>query len=127
MAIVVDEYGGTDGIVTAEDLAEELVGEIEDEYDDSVPATVPSSTVTSPDNGRLVPGVLRGDELAEQTGFALPDGPFETLGGFLMARLGHIPDAGETVTEDGWDFTVTSVDRHRVEQVRVSPPAESPV
>jgi CBS domain containing-hemolysin-like protein len=114
MAIVVDEYGGTDGIVTAEDLAEELVGEIEDEYDDAV--------VTSPRTGTggLVPGVLRGDELAEQTGFDLPEGPFETLGGFLMARLGHIPHAGETVNEDGWDFTVTSVDRHRVEEVRVT-------
>jgi CBS domain containing-hemolysin-like protein len=127
MAIVVDEYGGTDGIVTAEDLAEELVGEIEDEYDDSVPPTVPGATVTSPDNSRLVPGVLRGDEVAEQTGFTLPDGPFETLAGFLMARLGHIPDVGETVAEGGWDFTVTSVDRHRVEQVRVSPPAEPSV
>jgi CBS domain containing-hemolysin-like protein len=69
--------------------------------------------------------MLRGDELAEQTGFELPGGPFETLAGFLMARLGHIPAEGETVTEDGWDFTVTSVDRHRVEQVQVEPPARA--
>jgi CBS domain containing-hemolysin-like protein len=130
MAIVVDEYGGTDGIITAEDLAEELVGEIEDEYDDpedAHPTTTAGATVTSPDahSGVLVSGMLRGDELAEQTGFELPDGPFETLAGFLMARLGHIPAAGETVSEDGWDFTVTSVDRHRVEQVRVEPPARA--
>ncbi|HEY0360473.1 MAG TPA: hemolysin family protein [Mycobacteriales bacterium] len=130
MAIVVDEYGGTDGIITAEDLAEELVGEIEDEYDDpedAHPTTTAGATVTSPDahSGVLVSGMLRGDELAEQTGFELPDGPFETLAGFLMARLGHIPAEGETVTEDGWDFTVTSVDRHRVEQVQVEPPARA--
>jgi CBS domain containing-hemolysin-like protein len=130
MAIVVDEYGGTDGIITAEDLAEELVGEIEDEYDDPEdghPTTAAGATVTSPEahSGVLVPGVLRGDELAEQTGFELPDGPFETLAGFLMARLGHIPVEGEAVSEDGWDFTVTSVDRHRVEQVRVEPPARA--
>jgi CBS domain containing-hemolysin-like protein len=115
MAIVVDEYGGTDGIITAEDLAEELVGEIEDEYD----ATVAASTGTS-----VVSGGLRGDELAEQTGFPLPEGPFETLGGFLMSRLGRIPRPGDTVREDGWDFTVTSIDRHRVDEVRVEGPSE---
>jgi CBS domain containing-hemolysin-like protein len=130
MAIVVDEYGGTDGIITAEDLAEELVGEIEDEYDtpeEGHPTTAAGATVTSPEahSGILVPGVLRADELTEQTGFELPEGPFETLAGFLMARLGHIPAAGETVAENGWDFTVTSVDRHRVEQVRVEPPART--
>ncbi|WP_279579864.1 hemolysin family protein [Fodinicola feengrottensis] len=136
MAVVVDEYGGTDGIVTVEDLAEELVGEIDDEFDepevDAVPVTATalttqSATVTSPltDQSVLVNGLLREDELAEHTGFRLPDGPFETLAGFLMARLGHIPTEGETVTERGWEFTVTSVERHRVEQVRVQPPEES--
>jgi CBS domain containing-hemolysin-like protein len=126
LAIVVDEYGGTDGIITAEDLAEELVGEIEDEYDPPEPTTTAGATVTSPDSDVLVSGLLRGDELAEQTGFQLPEGPFETLAGFLMARLGHIPVAGERVSEDGWEFTVTSVDRHRVEQVHVSRPEEDP-
>ena len=126
LAIVVDEYGGTDGIITAEDLAEELVGEIEDEYDPPEPTTTAGATVTSPDSDVLVSGLLRGDELAEQTGFQLPEGPFETLAGFLMARLGHIPVAGERVSEDGWEFTVTSVDRHRVEQVQVSRPEEDP-
>jgi CBS domain containing-hemolysin-like protein len=141
MAVVVDEYGGTDGIVTVEDLAEELVGEIDDEFDepeiDAVPATATSlaggtaittrsATVTSPltDRTALVNGLLREDELAELTGFRLPDGPFETLAGFLMARLGHIPTEGEKVTELGWEFVVTSVERHRVEQVRVLRPEE---
>jgi CBS domain containing-hemolysin-like protein len=135
LAIVVDEYGGTDGVVTVEDLAEELVGEIADEFD---VAETPAVELTAPAGGSvsaaegssweqtfLVNGVLREDELAEQTGFRLPDGPYETLAGFLMARLGHIPVAGETVDENGWEFTVVEVDRRRIEQVRVVQPPSS--
>ncbi|WP_329105628.1 hemolysin family protein [Micromonospora sp. NBC_01699] len=126
LAIVVDEYGGTDGVVTVEDLVEELVGEIADEFD---PAAGPDSgwielTVPGGERTVLVDGVRRGDELAEQTGFRLPDGPYETLAGFLLARLGHIPVAGEAVTEQGYEFTVVEVDRHRIEQVRVLRPPE---
>ena len=86
--------------------------------------TPASAELTVPGGERtvLVDGVLREDELAEQTGFRLPEGPYETLAGFLMARLGHIPLAGETVDEDGWEFTVVEVDRHRIEQVRVVAP-----
>ncbi len=74
----------------------------------------------------LVDGVLREDELAEQTGFTLPPGPYETLAGFLMAELGHIPVAGETLAVPGWEFTVVEVDKRRIEQVRVvrTEPAE---
>jgi len=125
LAIVVDEYGGTDGLVTLEDLAEELVGEIADEYDLEPAAyevTVPLAT-TAP--GMLVEGVVRADELAEATGFRLPDGPYETLAGFIMARLGHIPVEGETVEEHGWKFTVVDVQRRRIEQVRVVLPEET--
>ncbi len=128
LAIVVDEYGGTDGVVTIEDLAEELVGEIADEFDvaetpggagwgslgHSVELTAPTG-----EHAFLVDGVLRSDELAEQTGFRLPEGAYETLAGFLMARLGHIPVTGETVDHNGWEFIVVEVDRRRVEQVRV--------
>ncbi|MEV1143962.1 hemolysin family protein [Micromonospora sp. NPDC049799] len=126
LAIVVDEYGGTDGVVTVEDLVEELVGEIADEFD---PAAVPDAnavelTVPGGERTVLADGVLRYDELVEQTGFRLPEGPYETLAGFLMARLGHIPVAGETVEESGYEFTVVEVERHRVEQVRVLRPAE---
>jgi CBS domain containing-hemolysin-like protein len=71
-----------------------------------------------------VDGLLREDELMEQTGFVLPEGPYETLAGFLLARLGHIPVVGESLEEDGWEFTVMEVDRHRVEQVRVVAPPE---
>ncbi|BCJ26860.1 hemolysin family protein [Actinocatenispora sera] len=128
LAIVVDEYGGTDGVVSLEDLVEELVGDIEDEYDrpeeESLSAQTLEITAPGVDPAKLVPGVLRADELYEQCGFRLPDGPYETLAGFVMAQLGHIPVAGESVAHDGWEFTVTSVEKHRIEQVRVRPPAD---
>jgi CBS domain containing-hemolysin-like protein len=137
VAIVVDEYGGTDGMVTVEDLVEELVGDIADEHDVEQPILGPLApapeaepagwtghevTVADGTHTWLVDGVLREDELAEVTGFRLPDGPYETLAGYLMARLGHIPVAGETVVEGGWEFTVVEVERRRVEQVRVVAP-----
>ncbi|WP_249714902.1 hemolysin family protein [Rhizomonospora bruguierae] len=125
LAIVVDEYGGTDGVVTIEDLVEELVGEIADEFDpEAVIAQAVDLTAPGGERTFLVDGVLREDELAEQTGFRLPEGPYETLAGFLMARLGRIPLVGESVDCDGWEFTVVEVDRHRIEQVRAVGPAE---
>ncbi|HEU4350184.1 MAG TPA: hemolysin family protein, partial [Actinoplanes sp.] len=125
LAIVVDEYGGTDGVVTVEDLIEELVGEISDEYDLDF-AETGTEELTAPGGGKtyLVDGLLREDELHEQTGFELPEGPYETLAGFVLARLGHIPVVGESLEENGWEFTVMQVDRHRVEQVRVVAPPE---
>ena len=112
------------GAVTVEDLAEELVGEIADEYDVEPAAyevTVPLSAMPST---LLVDGVVREDELAESTGFRLTEGPYETLAGFIMARLGHIPVEGETVEEHGWKFTVVEVQRRRIEKVRVTRPEE---
>jgi CBS domain containing-hemolysin-like protein len=130
LAVVVDEYGGTDGVVTVEDLIEELVGEIADEHDLDSDAGVgvagSSAELTAPGGERtyLVDGVLRSDELLEQTGFRLPEGPYETLAGFLMARLGHIPVPGETLDDRDWEFTVVEVDRRRVEQVRMVRPED---
>jgi CBS domain containing-hemolysin-like protein len=125
LAIVVDEYGGTDGVVTVEDLIEELVGEIADEYDvEQAETSTVELTAPGGEKTFLVDGLLREDELIEQTGFKLPEGPYETLAGFLLARLGHIPDVGESYESGGWEFTVMAVDRHRVEQVRVVVPAE---
>ena len=123
LAVVVDEYGGTDGIVTTEDLAEELVGEIDDEYD---PPTTEAATVTAPSSDlvRVVSGMLREDELVDQTGFRIPEGLYETLAGFVLAQLGHIPSEGESFEYQGWHFTVTHVDRRRVEQVEVKPPED---
>jgi CBS domain containing-hemolysin-like protein len=83
-----------------------------------VPAEAPGSFART----LLVDGVVRADELTELTGFRLPEGPYETLAGFLMARLGHIPVQGETVDEYGWEFTIVEVDRRRIEQVRVTRP-----
>jgi CBS domain containing-hemolysin-like protein len=136
LAIVVDEYGGTDGVVTIEDLVEELVGEIADEHDPVNSAVVTAeigpgnggrAEVTAPGGVRswIIDGGLREDELEELTGFRLPEGPYETLAGFLLARLGHIPVAGETVDEHGWEFTVIEVERRRIEQVRVVAPEAS--
>ncbi|AEV81072.1 membrane protein [Actinoplanes sp. SE50] len=127
LAIVVDEYGGTDGVVSVEDLIEELVGEIADEYDTELDETG-TAELTAPGGEKtyLVDGLLREDEVLEQTGFALPEGPYETLAGFLLARLGHIPVVGESLEEHGWEFTVMEVDRHRIEQVRVVAPPEEP-
>lgn len=121
IAIVVDEYGGTDGVVTIEDLVEELVGEIADEHDTDGEDESGSIEVTVPGGERtwLVDGMLREDELAEQTGLRLPEGPYETLAGFLMAQLGHIPTVGESLQVHDWEFTVVEMDRHRVEQVRL--------
>ena len=124
MAIVVDEYGGTDGLVTVEDLAEELVGEIADEYDIEPAAYEVNVATAEAPRSLLVDGVLREDELAEASGFRLPEGPYETLAGFLMARLGHIPVPGETVDEHGWEFTVVEVQKRRIEQVRVTRPED---
>jgi CBS domain containing-hemolysin-like protein len=128
LAIVVDEYGGTDGVVTVEDLIEELVGEITDEYDTDV-AEAGAQEVTAPGGEKtfLVDGLLLEDEVMEQAGFALPEGPYETLAGFLLARLGHIPVVGESLEENGWEFTIMEVDRHRVELVRVVAPAPESV
>ncbi|SNY63282.1 hemolysin family protein [Paractinoplanes atraurantiacus] len=125
LAIVVDEYGGTDGVVSVEDLIEELVGEIADEYD-AEQAETSTVELTAPGGEKtfLVDGLLREDELIEQTGFKLPEGPYETLAGFLLARLGHIPEVGESYETGGWEFTIMAVDRHRVEQVRVVIPPE---
>jgi CBS domain containing-hemolysin-like protein len=85
-----------------------------------------SEELTAPGGEKtfLVDGLLREDELAEQTGFRLPEGPYETLAGFLLSRLGHIPVVGESLEDEGWEFTVLEVDRHRIEQVRVVAPPE---
>jgi putative hemolysin len=116
LAVVVDEYGGTDGIVTMEDILEELVGDIEDEYDPA--AVAPDSTEFD--------GLLHRDELAERSGILLPEGPFETLAGFVQAALGRVPEADDSVEAHGHRFTVTEMDGRRVARVRIAPPIPTP-
>ncbi|WP_328996733.1 hemolysin family protein [Kribbella sp. NBC_01245] len=115
LAIVLDEYGGTAGIVTLEDLVEELIGDIKDEYDE---AAVETTRLRSGDVE--VDGLLNLDDFAEETGLELPDGPYETVAGFVAARLGKVPEAGEEVEIDGHKITVTEMDGRRVARVRVS-------
>lgn len=121
LAIVVDEYGGTDGIVTLEDLVEELVGDIRDEYDESGDAVrVIAGDVE-------VEGLVNLDEFHTQTGVRLPSGPYETLGGYVMAFLGHLPQRGEIADAPGVKLTVTEMDGRRVSRVRVTrtPPEDA--
>jgi putative hemolysin len=117
LAIVVDEYGGTDGIVTLEDLIEEVIGDIRDEYDEA--STGPSRLV----GGVVeVDGRLNLDDFAEFTGLQLPEGPYETAAGYVMSALGHLPSLGDSVEYEGYTITVTAVDGRRAARVRVTPP-----
>ncbi|GIG28257.1 hemolysin family protein [Cellulomonas marina] len=124
MAVVVDEYGGTSGLVTLEDVVEELVGEVADEHDPRQAAVLRGS-----DGSWLLPGTTRPDELTELTELRVPEeGPYETLGGLVMAALGRIPVAGDVVEVGTVRLTVEEMDGRRVEQVRAVPvaPAEAP-
>lgn len=118
MALVVDEYGGTAGIVTLEDLIEEIVGDVHDEHDSGERDRVQSLV----DGGWLVSGLLRSDEVADATGFDMPDGPYETLAGLVLAQLGRLPDVGDELVVAGRRFTVTRRDRNRVAELRMHPP-----
>jgi CBS domain containing-hemolysin-like protein len=114
-ALVVDEYGGTAGMVTLEDVVEEIVGDVRDEHDRGEAPPVRSLGKDS----WLVSGLLRDDEVAEATGFRMPEGDYETLAGLVLARLGRIPDVGDEIRVDGWRVTVMRMDRHRVAELRV--------
>jgi putative hemolysin len=114
LAIVLDEYGGTAGIVTLEDLVEELIGDIKDEYDEQ------STETTRLRSGDVeVDGLLNLDDFADETGVELPDGPYETVAGFVAAQLGRVPAVGDEAGVDGYKITVTEMDGRRVARVRV--------
>lgn len=116
MAIVVDEYGGTAGVATLEDLVEELVGEVSDEHDRSKPDVVRSR------DWFTFPGILRPDELLERTDVNVPeDGPYETVAGWLMSELGRLPVVGDTVTVNGGVFRIERLDGRRIDRVRYTP------
>jgi putative hemolysin len=118
LAIVVDEYGGTAGIVTLEDLVEELVGDIRDEYDTE------QAQATKLRGGAVeVDGLLNLDEFAEQTGISLPEGPYETVAGYVLAALGELPNVGDQVRVPGYTLTVTEMDGRRISRLRVVPAA----
>ncbi len=116
LAIVVDDYGGTAGIVTLEDLVEELIGDIRDEYD-----TERSQATTLRTGEVEVDGLLNLDEFAEQTGITLPEGPYETAAGYVLAALGDLPSPGASVQVAGHTITVTELDGRRIARLRVAP------
>ena len=121
MAVVVDEYGGTSGIVTFEDVVEELVGEVADEHD---PRRAGTSQL--PDGAWVVPGELRPDELTEVTGLVVPDdGPYETLGGLVMTVLGRIPAVGDEVAVPGVRLRIEQMAGRRVERIRATATGET--
>jgi putative hemolysin len=116
LAIVVDEYGGTAGIVTLEDLVEELIGDIRDEYD-----TAQAAATRLPLGEVEVDGLLNLDDFAEQTGIELPEGPYETVAGYVLAALGELPAEGDSVKVPGHTITVIEMDGRRIARLRVTP------
>ena len=116
MAVVIDEYGGTAGVATLEDLVEELVGEVSDEHDRTKADVVRSR------NWFTFPGILRPDELLERTGVVVPEeGPFETVAGWLMSELGKLPAVGDTIDVSSGQFRVDRLDGRRIDRVRFTP------
>ncbi|GAA1802649.1 hemolysin family protein [Nostocoides veronense] len=116
-AVVVDEYGGTSGVVTLEDVVEEIVGDVGDEHDRS--ETTGRRAI---DGTWIVPGLWRPDEVRSRVGAPMPDGPaYETVGGFVMAALGRVPQVGERVDLPGWQIVVVDMDGRRVDRLRMVP------
>lgn len=114
LAVVVDEYGGTDGIVTLEDLVEELIGDIRDEYD------VPRAVGAHAHQSGLDAG-LSLEDFAKETGILLEDGNYETVAGFIVACLGRLPMMGDAVEVDGALLKVTELAGPRITQIALRP------
>jgi CBS domain containing-hemolysin-like protein len=115
LAVVVDEHGGTAGIITLEDILEEIVGEIDDEHD----RPAQRLTVVERAGEWLLDGSLHPDEVFDACGFRMPHGGYETLAGFVLDRLGRIPEAGARFEHDDWRVEVVALDRRRVATVRL--------
>ncbi len=115
-AIAIDEYGGTAGLVTLEDLIEEIVGEITDEFDIEAPLIERLGENEFRVNGRVSVA-----ELSDTLGVKIPEGNWSTMGGFIFTSLGHIPEEGEKIEAGGYSFCVERVQGRRIARVRVSP------
>lgn len=120
-AVVVDEHGGVEGVLTLKDLMGELVGELRDEFDEAGDDV----TVARIDDRRwLLNGAVPVDEASEALGIQLPEGEYVTIGGMLMDRLGHIPEEGEEVQLSDWRFKISAMERHRIEEVVATAPPQ---
>ncbi len=119
IALVLDEYGGTDGIVTMEDLVEELVGEIYGEYDDQ---REPEDSALQSGGALEIDGGLILDELTSMSGVELPEGPYETVAGFMLDRLGRVGREGDSIVVDGVRLTVLKTDGYRIVRIRIARP-----
>ncbi|WP_018142815.1 hemolysin family protein [Alloscardovia criceti] len=118
LAVVIDEYGGTDGIVTLEDITEELVGDIHDEYD--LPENNDSTTPNAFINGVLtVDGGMTLEDFQEVSGIRLNDGPYETVAGYMIARTGELGYEGQVLSDDGYDMEVTEVEGRRIQTIQI--------
>ncbi|MDJ0394117.1 hemolysin family protein [Rhodococcus sp. G-MC3] len=127
VALVVDEYGGTAGMVTMEDLIEEIVGDVRDEHDE------PEVDVQRVGDSWICSGLLRVDEVASATGYSAPEGEYETIGGLVLSELGRIPEAGDRVilpdppydekpdSPGGWVAEVTQMDGRRIDRIQLRP------
>lgn len=115
IAFIIDEYGGTDGIVTLEDLVEELVGETFDEYDTD------SAALDLASEGGIIDGRLNFQDFQEVTGMRLPESSSDTVAGFVIERLGRLATVGDVVTLDGATLQATSLDRRRISELLVTP------
>ena len=121
LAVVIDEYGGTDGIVTLEDMTEELVGDIRDEYDLPEEKGGERTERTAFVNGvATIEGGMTIEDFADLTGIELEDGPYETVAGYFLAHTGKMGEVGDVLTsDDGYDMTITNVDGRRIETIEV--------
>ena len=124
LAVVIDEYGGTAGIVTLEDLTEELVGQVADEYDRPVERSE-GTQVWGASPIVDVPGTTRPQELADSFGIHLPEGSYDTVAGFLLSRFERLPSAGESIDYGQWRLTVLRRTRQRIRQIRIQPVSET--
>ncbi|MEU0659806.1 hemolysin family protein [Streptomyces lavendulocolor] len=126
MAVVIDEYGGTAGIATVEDIVEEVVGEVRDEHDPlEAPDLLPAPATEDGRASWKADGSVRIDQLAA-IGLIAPEGPYETVAGLIATRLARIPVPGDIVDVDGWRLDVVDVDHHRADRVHITAPAPLP-